>query len=76
MFSLQIEDFVYNRGSGTDREIFITIAIIDIMIIRSSSSSSPIIVIKSNLVYNGGSRTDREIFIIEITIAIIDIMIT
>ena len=54
MFSLQIEDFVYNRGSGTDREIFITIAIIDIidiMITKSSSSSSPIIVIKSNLIY-------------------------
>ena len=59
MFSLQIENLVYNRGSGTDWEIFIieiTIAIVDIMITRSSSSSSPIIVIKSNLVYTGGQR--------------------
>ena len=58
MFSLQIEDLVYNRASRTDREIFIidiTIAIIAIMITKSSSSSSPIIVIKSNRVYNGGS---------------------
>ena len=56
MFSLQIENLVYNRGSGRDWEIFIieiTIAIIDIMITKSSFSSSPIIVIKSNLVYNG-----------------------
>ena len=54
MLSLQIENLVYNVGSGTDRAIFIidtTIAIIDIMITKSSSSSSPIIVIKSNLVY-------------------------
>ena len=62
MFSLQIENLVYNVGSRTDRAIFIidiTIAIfvndIAIMITKSSSSSSPIIVTKSNLVYNVGS---------------------